>query len=194
MRASIEERFWAKVDKDGPDPHDDPARGALLGNCWIWTAARSLGYGRFHLVSGKPPIAAYVYAWESVNGPRPAGLYLDHFACDRRECVRPGHLRPVTPRENALRSDSIAARSLAKTHCPHGHKYTDALIKRGKTYVRVCQVCERAHQVRSNRKSREARAAARGEDIVATDKLMAELNALARARRMELRPQWQPRG
>ena len=40
----LEDRFWAKVDKNGPVPAHRPE----LGPCWIWTAARfKRGYGKF---------------------------------------------------------------------------------------------------------------------------------------------------
>jgi len=42
--ATLEDRFWAKVDKNGPVPAHRPE----LGPCWIWTAARfKRGYGKF---------------------------------------------------------------------------------------------------------------------------------------------------
>lgn len=35
-KRTIEERFWAKVDKNGPMPEGRPD----LGPCWLWTAAK----------------------------------------------------------------------------------------------------------------------------------------------------------
>lgn len=36
----LEERFWAKVNKDGPIPEHRPE----LGPCWVWTGSLSRGY------------------------------------------------------------------------------------------------------------------------------------------------------
>ena len=33
----VEERFWPKVDKNGPVPEPHPE----LGPCWVWTGAKS---------------------------------------------------------------------------------------------------------------------------------------------------------
>lgn len=78
-------RFWAKVDR--------------TGDCWIWTAARHIkGYGQFwHL--GKMSQAHRV-AYESLVGPIPNGMQLDH-VCHMRCCVNPEHLHPVTSKENS---------------------------------------------------------------------------------------------
>lgn len=40
---SPEQRFWPKVNKEGPAPEYNPA----LGPCWIWQAALTDGYGSF---------------------------------------------------------------------------------------------------------------------------------------------------
>ena len=35
-RQTVEDRFWSKVNKDGPLPADTAAEGS----CWDWTASR----------------------------------------------------------------------------------------------------------------------------------------------------------
>ena len=86
---TLEERFWAKVDKsDG---------------CWNWTGAKSSGgYGSIN-ISGAIKIAHRV-SWSMVNGPIPSG---DHHGtmcilhkCDNTLCVRPDHLVLGTQKEN----------------------------------------------------------------------------------------------
>lgn len=59
------EAFWAKVDKNG------------AGGCWLWTGAKTIGYGRV--------------SWALTNGQIAEGLYALH-KCDNPGCVNPSHL------------------------------------------------------------------------------------------------------
>ena len=81
-------RFWSKVDKSG--------------ECWVWTAARTNGYGVAH-VSGKSRRAHRV-AYGDAYGPIPEGLVIDHL-CENKACVRPSHLEAVTQGENVRRAE-----------------------------------------------------------------------------------------
>ena len=113
---TLSERFWSKVDKDGP------------GGCWVWMAGRSAqGYGRFWIDGDTR--AAYRVAYEVLVGPVPDGLQLDHL-CRNRACVNPGHLEPVTVVTNVMRGVSFAAENT----------YID---RRGR---RLCRECQRARQ------------------------------------------------
>lgn len=108
------ERFWEKVDKNGPIPDYAPH----LGPCWLWLASRDVnGYGQFMAKTRHVPAKAYRWAYEATVGPVPAGLQLDHL-CRVRLCVNPSHLEPVTGEENMRRQFA------AVTHCPQGHAYT----------------------------------------------------------------------
>lgn len=83
-------RFWAKVDAEG--------------DCWVWTGALSdTGYGSF-APAGKAK-SAHRFAYESLVGPIPVGLQLDHL-CRNRACVNPDHLEPVSATENTRRSSA----------------------------------------------------------------------------------------
>src|SRR3990167_2904521 len=115
--APAEERFFAKVDMDGPVPSSCPD----LGPCWLWLASKDRGYGQFW--NGLKHQVAYKYSYELVNGPVPKGLELDHL-CRVHECVNPKHLEPVPHRVNLLRGESFAAIGIKKTHCLRGHEYT----------------------------------------------------------------------
>ncbi len=100
QRPTPEDRFWAKVDKHGPDGFHSQT-GANLGPCWLWTPPPGTGgYGRLG-VDGRM-VLAYRFAYELLVGPIPVGLQPDHL-CRVRHCVRPDHLEPVTQAENIRR-------------------------------------------------------------------------------------------
>lgn len=142
----IDIRFWRYVEKtDG---------------CWLWTGAKSRGYGRF-VISQRPTVcvAAHRMAYELSVGPISDGLTIDHL-CRNKACVNPAHLEPVTLAVNVLRNSGPSAINAAKTHCSNGHEFTEE-----NTYVyasgfhegaRKCRACEqeRMRVKRSKRTSR----------------------------------------
>lgn len=89
-----EERFWLKVNKDGPPPSHNPG----LGNCWIWVGGLTggAGYGSFS------EDLAHRFSYKLYYASIPDGLEIDHL-CRVRECVRPTHLEAVTHSENVRR-------------------------------------------------------------------------------------------
>src|SRR3990167_577551 len=113
------DRFWEKVNKNGPEFRD-------LGPCWIWTASCwPSGYGKFRTGSaGSKMAVAHRYAYESIVGVIPEGLTLDHL-CRVRGCVNPIHLEPVTHRVNVFRGGAPPPPHAIKTHCPAGHPYNE---------------------------------------------------------------------
>lgn len=125
--ASIEDRFWAKVDI----PKDNP-----LG-CWLWTAALNpgAGYGIFQLAPGKREYA-HRLAYEWSIGPIDPVLELDHL-CRERRCVNPLHLQAVTQHENQRRRPDRRV-----THCPQGHPYSGDNLYEWKGH-RHCRACQR---------------------------------------------------
>lgn len=122
-----EERFWAKVDKNGPN------------GCWLWTGAKTgAGYGAF---STKAALA-HRLSYEMLVGPIPAGLVLDHL-CRVTACVNPGHLEPVTNRINVLRGTAPTAAFHWATHCIHGHEFTPDNTYLRPSGGRSCRACSR---------------------------------------------------
>lgn len=80
-RVPLEVRFWAKVDRRGPD------------ECWPWTAAKKPdGYGSFRPAGRQGGLAlAHRIAWELTQGPIPPGKQVLH-ECDQPPCCNPAHL------------------------------------------------------------------------------------------------------
>lgn len=151
---TMSERFWSKVDKNGPVPPHAPE----LGPCWLWTATRSdTGYGWFSLGRGKG-IGAHRYAYELLVGPIPLGLHLDHL-CRIRPCIRPSHTEPVTPAENLRRGEAPAAVIRRSGYCSKGHEMTLE-----NTYIRPdghgvqCLTCNRANRATRTQRDQQRRA------------------------------------
>lgn len=141
-RKTPEQRFWPKVNRDGPVPAARPD----LCPCWLWIGAKNPnGYGQFWW-NGRLGLA-HRYAYELLVGPFPDGLEPDHL-CRVRGCVRPDHLEPVTHQENSLRGDSPPARQARQTHCKNGHAFTlentRLQINRAGRAKRHCRTCAKA--------------------------------------------------
>ena len=83
-RPLITDRFWSKVNKEGPIPKHCPE----LGPCWVWTGnVDAHGYGGLGHHE-----RAHRVAWTIAFGPIPQGKSVLHH-CDNPPCVRAdGHL------------------------------------------------------------------------------------------------------
>lgn len=167
------DKFWARVDPNGPVPEYRPD----LGPCWLWTGNLTDGYGRFSAEDRMWP--AHRWAYATFVGEPPAELVMDHL-CRVRACVNPSHLEPVTNAENLRRGfgTSIAraakgekqaanreARRLAvvlrdistveetarRSHCRKGHEFTPENTYRDVRGDRNCRTCRNAGRVWSDR-------------------------------------------
>lgn len=139
-----------------PYPYVEEDRGYVTP-CWVWQNALSHeGYGR-QIRNGVEHHAHRVVYMELV-GPIPDGLTLDHL-CRVRSCVNPGHLEPVTMRENTMRGDTILASHARRTHCRCGHEYTPENTVARPDGGRYCRICRHEKNVRLGQRRRAALAA-----------------------------------
>lgn len=151
----IVERFWERVNRDGPLPFDPYLPD--LGQCWLCTLKpNKYGYCEFQIGSRKEgterKIGAHILSYEWEYGPVPEGLEIDHL-CRVTICVRPIHLEAVTHEENVRRGRG-GQFHLLKTHCPQGHPYDDENLYQAPDGRRHCRACGRKASLRYYHASR----------------------------------------
>lgn len=126
-------RFWERIVPDSAT------------SCWNWQGSlRGNGYGSFTFWKGNLGRYWLVhrFAYESLCGPIPESLTLDHL-CRNQRCVNPDHLEPVTIPENTRRARPYGKRT-PKTHCKRGHEFTpENTYPRNNGTERECRTCKR---------------------------------------------------
>ena len=129
--------LMARIDKDA-------AHGQ---GCWNWIGSKDVnGYGMARYEGGTRSRRAHRVVYETLVGPVPEGLVLDHL-CRNRGCVNPAHLDPVTQQINTLRGIGPTAKNAVKTHCSNGHPYEGENLSmgtKGGMPIRRCKACQRA--------------------------------------------------
>ena len=132
---TVEERFWSRVDFDGPVAVGLPDR------CWIWTGGTG-GAGRYGRARFGPTLdgQAHSISYRLLIGGYDLSLDLDHL-CKVTLCVNPWHLEPVTHAENVLRGEGCAAKNARKARCVRGHEFTGANTIAQNCGGRACRAC-----------------------------------------------------
>jgi|SRR5450756_109757 len=122
-------------------------RTALLDSgCWEWLGTKNpKGYGNIRRDDDGPIISVHRLAYQSLVGPIPVGLEIDHL-CFNRACVNPAHLEPVTRRENVLRG--ARNQNYGKPECIWGHPFDEANTSIDTKGKRVCKTCVRTRMAR----------------------------------------------
>lgn len=119
----IAERFWSHVDR--------------TGKCWIWTGKLGWkGHGDFHLLQDEDgkniQVKAHRFSYELLVGSISKNKELHH-TCENPACVNPAHLEIVTRKEHGQKH--------IRTHCKHGHEYTEKNTYITSFGAKVCRIC-----------------------------------------------------
>lgn len=99
----IEERFWSKVDKDGPIH-------LVHGQCWRWTGWKN-GQGYGYIFHKGEDCKAHRVAYALLVDEVPSEMMVLH-KCDNPECTNPEHLFLGTALDNTR--DSASKGRMAK--------------------------------------------------------------------------------
>lgn len=156
-RRPLADRFWEKVDKNGPLP---AIEGWTRGQCWLFIGAwQGGGYGsiRADADSDEVVLKAHVVSLQLAGRSIEAGMVVDHL-CRVKNCVRPDHLEVVTFQENVLRGIGPTADNARREFCACGQPLEKLWASQNR---RDCRVCFRRRCREASRRRQERKRAAR---------------------------------
>lgn len=113
--------------------------------CWTWNASKNIRDGRPMFWFNNQWTRAARAVMYFKQGYLTEGMHICHdpVVCNNKWCINPFHLREDTPSENIYDLVRTNAHNNArKTHCPHGHEYTEDNIYRNKN-KRFCLTCKK---------------------------------------------------
>jgi Mor family transcriptional regulator len=119
VRSTLEDRFWAKVDKKGEN------------ECWEWKGAISGGYGSFNYNGNG--VHAHRVVYILVNGKISDEVEICHI-CDNPSCCNPNHLFSGTHKDNMV--DRV---NKERSYKPIGEKHPNTEL----TWEKVHTIRER---------------------------------------------------
>lgn len=145
-KGTPEERFWKKVNKDGPTMRDMPT------NCWVWTGAK--GQSKYPQINIEGKIVKAVrFSYELANGSIPGHHHVRHY-CSNNFCVRPDHLfiSPDRGSWNTKSSPLVQDKGQLYKHCSKCKNlllYTSEFfsdVGQGRGLRSYCKQCAIKHQ------------------------------------------------
>ena len=137
ISAETIERFWKKVNKNGPtQPH-------MSSQCWEWMAAKCKGYGSFAV--RRKTFVAHRISFVLSGGILMDGNLACH-RCDNPSCVRPDHIFSGTHADNSL--DRAEKGRTAKGHRSGALKHPERR-PRGEMHGKSKLTEEKVIQIRS---------------------------------------------
>lgn len=115
-----------------------------INGCWIWKGSRSGNYGDIQWNFKRYGIHRFSY--QEFVGPIPEGRHIHHNmeVCTSTLCWNPAHLVPVEPDEHPSLGQTITAANSVKTHCIHGHPFSEENTHITPEGHRSCRECYRA--------------------------------------------------
>lgn len=125
-RRTLEERFFEKVNRNGPVPAHKPE----LGPCHEWTAGRSKkGYARFKFEGASMAACRVAFFIEHGRWPTPETIH----ACDNRACVkaRADDLGPAHVDEGTHDANMKDCAGKGRIVTPHGAASPNAKLTEG---------------------------------------------------------------
>lgn len=127
LKSTFLERFWKRVNKDGPIPAHMPH----LGKCWVWTGTlNQSGYGQVKKQGEAPMCHRLTFEWS--NGKIPKAHQVLH-KCDNPPCVNPEHLFTGTVADNVRDCVAKGRRRYRQGDNHHNTKLTDEQVREIKT-------------------------------------------------------------
>ena len=120
-----------------------------LGECELWVGGSdSWGYGLFRR-NGKI-WRTHRSTWEVIYGPIPDAIQVNHL-CHTPPCTLPKHLYLGTHADNMKDRGRVGHNAnTRKTHCIHGHEFTESntyrWIRPTSFVMRACRRCKQARK------------------------------------------------